>query len=98
MANAVDIIDSQGHVDLESVKVSRHNHEELQWFAHGNESATITFTGPEGSPFQAGVFHVPAQGSVLSGLAKDDAKYNTPYKYTVVGPMGASDPEVIIVR
>jgi hypothetical protein len=96
-AKEVHIIDARGQVDEKRVHVNGTG-EELTWFAHGNENATIVFTASQGSPFQQSVFLVPAGGSVSTGGVTDSAKYNVPYKYTVVGPVGSNDPEVIIER
>ena len=93
----VHIIGDRGEVDQESVNLSKGGHEELTWFAHDNETATIVFSSQQRSPFAASVFHVPAGGSISSGAIRDDAAYRS-YKYSVVGPKGTTDPEVIIER
>jgi hypothetical protein len=96
-AKGVHIIDAGGHVDPEQVHVKPSAHEEVTWFAHGNENATIVFSTAQGSPFQEAVFLVPAGGSVSSGPVKDSVQYAR-YKYTVVERGGSHDPEVIIDR
>jgi hypothetical protein len=97
-AKDVHIIDAGGQVDQKSVHVSKSAREEITWFAHGDESATIVFTAAQGSAFEEVVFSVPAGGSVSTGAVRDSARYDVPYKYTVVGPAGSNDPEVIIDR
>lgn len=94
----VHITDDHGKVDDPYVSISMIAHEEVTWFAHDNEPATIVFySQQQGSPFQNSVFQVPAGGSISSGAIRDDALHQH-YKYSVVGPKGANDPEVIIVR
>ncbi len=96
-AKAVHITGKDGQVDQAGVHLSKAAHDEITWFAHDNENATIVFSSPAGSPFQNFVFHVPGGGSVSSGPIRDHATYQS-YKYTVAGPGGANDPEVIIDR
>jgi hypothetical protein len=91
----VHIKDNKGQVDQPSVKISKGGKGEVTWFAYGAAGATIVFSSPDGSPFKEAVFTVPATGSVSSGPAKDTADLK-PYKYTVVGKDGATDPVVII--
>jgi hypothetical protein len=95
IAVKVNIIDDHGDVDQEETHI--HKGEEVQWFAHGNETATIVFSSVQGSPFPAYVFQVPAGGSVSTGDIKNGVGYGS-YKYSVVAPNGVTDPEVIIVR
>jgi hypothetical protein len=92
---AVNIIDRNGHVDQPKIHLSEVADDEVAWFAHDN--ATIVFTSSEGSPFQSPLFEVPAGGCVCSGAIREGAKYQS-YKYSVVGPAGVTDPEVIINR
>lgn len=92
----VHITDDHGAVDEPYVTISISAHQEITWYAHGNEQATIVFyTQQQGSPFQVSVFPVPAGGSTSSGQIKTGALPQH-YKYSVIGPKGANDPEVII--
>lgn len=97
LAKAVHITGKDGQVDQTRVNLSKGAHDEITWFAHGKETATIVFSSSSGSPFQSSVFHVPAGGSISGGPIKSDATPQS-YKYTVVGPGGVNDPEVIINR
>ena len=94
---AVHITDRNGHVDQPKIHLSEVANDQVAWFAHLNDSATIVFTSSEGSPFQSPLFEVPAGGCVCSGAIREGAKYQS-YKYSVVGPAGVTDPEVIINR
>lgn len=96
-AKPVHVTNDKGGVDHDTVDVSVDNEEEVTWFAHGNQKATIKFDGPNGSPFPSAEFVVPAGGSVSSGKAKSGIAYGH-YKYTVHGPAGHNDPEVIIQK
>src|SRR5262249_5541735 len=96
-AKPVHVNSDKGGVDQDPVTISVGNHEEVTWFAHGNQRATIKFDTTAGSPFHDDVFVVPAGGSVSSGEAKSGIAYKH-YKYTVHGPAGQNDPEVIIQR
>jgi|SRR5215472_17948006 len=89
----VHIIGDHGEVNQPSVRLS--SDEEVTWFANDNQTAKILFE--QGSPFPDTTFQVPAGGSISSGRIRDDAK-NQHYKYSVVGPKGKNDPEVIIER
>jgi|SRR5579864_5967920 len=91
-AKPVRITNDKGGVDHISVTLT--SAEEATWFAHGNQRATITFDSS--SPFHDTVFSVPAGGSVSSGAVKAGSAGS--YKYTVHGPAGKNDPEVIIQR
>ena len=91
----VHIKDNKGQVDHNSVTISRDANGEITWFAYGEEGATIVFSSANGSPFKESVFTVPATGSVSSGPVKETALLQ-PYKYTVVGKGGSTDPVVII--
>ncbi|HLW54979.1 MAG TPA: hypothetical protein VKW06_19250 [Candidatus Angelobacter sp.] len=93
-AKAVHIISDKGGVDHDSVTIRLSAQEEVTWFAHGNQTATITF---EHSPFHDSIFTVPAGGSVSTGAAKGASPYQR-FKYTVTGPGGKNDPEVVIDR
>jgi hypothetical protein len=94
---AVHITDRNGHVDQPQIHLSEVANDQVAWFAHANENATIVFTSSEGSPFQSSFFQIPAGGSVCSGAIRAGAKYQS-YKYSVVAPAGVTDPEVIINR
>jgi hypothetical protein len=89
----VQIISDDGKVDPDDVDIYRG--QEAIWFAHNTAWATIDFSSAAGSPFYEKTFHVPAGGTVSSGLVRDDAKPGR-YKYTVTGPNGHNDPGVII--
>src|SRR5690348_12429950 len=89
----VHITSDGGDVDQVTVKVNRIMGEEITWSSNGKR-ALIVFASPHGSPFQEGIFHVPAGGSISSGPAKDSA--SGCYKYTVVGQSGINDPVVIV--
>ena len=89
----VHIIGDRGEVNQPTVRLS--SDEEVTWFAHDSQTATILFS--QGSPFSDTTFQVPAGGSISSGRIRDDAK-DQRYKYSVVGPKGKNDPEVIIER
>jgi hypothetical protein len=97
-ARGVHITSDDGQVDQATVRIRKSAQEEVTWFAHGAQTATIVFASRDGSPFQESVYHVPTGGSVSSGPIKGAAQYNKPYKYSVVGPGGVNDPEVIIDR
>jgi len=88
----VHIIDDSGHVNPDKVPIHAHL-EEVQWVAD-QHAATIVFT-TQGTPFQDYAFYVPTGGSVSSGDIKNGVVYGS-YKYTVAGPNGGTDPEVII--
>lgn len=96
-AKPVHITNDKGAVDHNSVAISLGDQEEVTWFAHGNQKATIKFDSADGSPFHSTEFVIPAGGSVSSGAAKSGSSYKA-YKYTVHGPAGHNDPEVIIQR
>jgi plastocyanin len=91
-AKPVHITNDKGGVDQNSVTLT--SGEEVTWFARGNQKATIRFDSS--SPFHDTDFSVPAGGSVSSGAAKSGSDGR--YKYTVHGPGGKNDPEVIIQR
>lgn len=91
----VHIVTHDGQVNKNSVKVSVGAHHEIRWWAKGNDGAKIVFTG-KNLPFQERVFFVPANGTVSTGEAICAPDPNVHYKYTVVGPAGETDPEVII--
>ncbi len=91
----VQITSDNGQVDDSQVKVSKRAADQVTWFSYGAAGATIEFSSPDGSPFAESVFYVPATGSVTSGPAKTNVD-NKPYKYTVVGAAGSTDPVVII--
>jgi len=95
IAHDVQITDNNGHVDQDSVTISRAAGDEVTWTAHGAKKAIIVFASPDGSPFHDTTFHVPASGSVSSGPIKATAAYKS-YKYIVVGETGSNDPVVII--
>lgn len=96
-AKPVHVTNDKGGVDQDKVYVSTGNQEEVTWFAHGNQDATITFDSADGSPFHSKEFVIPAGGSVSSGAAKSGVAYKS-YKYTVHGHAGNNDPEVIIQK
>ena len=91
----VHIKTHDGQVDNTSVTVSVGAHHEVRWWANGNDGAKIVFTGNK-LPFQERVFFVPAHGTVSTGEAICAPDPNVHYKYTVIGPAGETDPEVII--
>jgi len=92
----VHIVSDDGRVDQNDVDISKSMADEVTWFAHGAEGATIEFSSPDGSPFYDSTFRVPAAGSIASGPATSTAVVNKYYKYTVKGRAGQNDPGVII--
>lgn len=89
----VKIMDKQGHIDNDPVTIKWKEGEQVLWSTSLQEGFTIKFDGPGGSPFAHGpTFQVPVGGSISSGIATKGGRY----KYTVHGPDGSHDPDVIL--
>src|SRR5215813_11693908 len=97
MKKEVSFIGSNGQVSNTEIHVSRIDGDEVVWYSNGSEAAWIVFASLDGSPFTDTKFHVPAGGSVSTGIAsKTGLTIGHPYKYTVVGKTGVNDPVIII--
>jgi hypothetical protein len=92
----VDIQDEDGNVSVADVEITSGADEEVRWFAHGDHDAVVVFAASSGSPFRSSIFHVPAGGSVSSGLPVVSLTRKKRYKYAVIGEHGSQDPGVII--
>ena len=91
----VHVTSHQGHVDHDTIRLSKSAADEVSWFSYDNSDAIIVFASPDGSPFVGSQFYVSAGGSHSSGKIRTNAEKKA-YKYTVVGDSGVNDPVIII--
>jgi len=88
----IDLTDDHGHVNKDTVTISRGT--EIVWSSAGHGNATIVFDGPNGSPFASNTFDLRdksvSSGPAIRGGSKE------PFKYTVHGEHGVNDPVVVV--
>ncbi len=93
----VTITDVQGHVNKNSVTISKSAGNQVIWTNSSNKDMQIAF--PSGSPFAGDTFPLAANGGqASSGPAVVPADRNHPYNYTVTPQQGGAgcDPIVIV--
>lgn len=94
----VNLIDNDGHVDREEVKIpgphASGGSGSVTWLANGELGAKIEFK-KDGTPFASDTFVVPVGGSVSSGPVVNGGG-GTKFHYTVHGHDASHDPVIIV--